>query len=126
MAKGVDIAELRTMLMHVRLQMVKLPLQLATSNSWRRIVDANSFEVISPITQRDGHPDLASNSAVMDYVLEAANTLPALLDELDTAQQALRAVPTNVHAHDCAIKPDGPPCDCHCAVVKAALEEEQS
>jgi hypothetical protein len=53
------------------------------------------------------------------------------LDCIDTNSQklkeALEAVPTNVHAHDCGMEvgDDITACTCHCAKVRSVLEESR-
>lgn len=68
-----------------------LPWTLATSNSWRRIVDPYHVPVCSPCTQSDGHPDLAfpggPEGPTAQLLIEAANALPGLLDIFDAANE---------------------------------------
>lgn len=68
-------------------QACPLPWMLATSNSWRRIVDPYHVPVCSPCNQPDGHPDLAFPGGIegptATLLIEAANALPELLDTLD-------------------------------------------
>lgn len=68
-------------------QACPLPWTLATSNSWRRIVDPYSVPVVSPCNQPDGHPDLAFPGGVEGptarLLIEGVNALPALLDQID-------------------------------------------
>lgn len=65
----------------------ELPWTLATSNSWRRIVDARHNSVCAPITQPDGHPDLlffgGPGGPEAQLLIEAVNALPELLSALD-------------------------------------------
>lgn len=78
-------------------QACPLPWMLATSNSWRRIVDPYHVPVCSPCNQPDGHPDLAfpggAEGPTATLLIEAANALPELLDALDaqTAEIAAQA-----------------------------------
>jgi hypothetical protein len=60
---------------------VDLPLDLATSNSFRRVVDASHAEVLGGTVQQDGHPDLRVDPAVRAYLLAAANAFPRLATE---------------------------------------------
>ena len=65
-----------------------LPWTLATSNSWRRIVDRYGDAVCTPCTQQtDGHPDLAFPGGIegptAQLLIEAVNSLPGLLDARD-------------------------------------------
>ncbi|MGB3290986.1 MAG: hypothetical protein WBA83_17065 [Burkholderiaceae bacterium] len=68
-------------------QACPLPWTLATSNSWRRIVDPYHVPVCSPCNQPDGHPDLCfpagAEGPTAQLLIEAANSLPALLDHID-------------------------------------------
>lgn len=68
-------------------QACPLPWMLATSNSWRRIVDPYHVPVCSPCNQPDGHHDLAfpggPEGPTVALLIEAANALPELLDALD-------------------------------------------
>lgn len=68
-------------------QACPLPWTLATSNSWRRIVDPYHVPVCSPCNQSDGHPDLAfpggPEGPTATLLIEAANALPELLSALD-------------------------------------------
>jgi hypothetical protein len=65
----------------------ELPWILATSNSWRRIVDARHTPVVSPCNQPDGHPDLLVAGGVegpnAQLMIEAVNALPELLATID-------------------------------------------
>jgi hypothetical protein len=65
----------------------ELPWILATSNSWRRIVDARHTPVVSPCNQPDGHPDLLFAGGVegpnAQLMIEAVNALPELLATID-------------------------------------------
>lgn len=58
---------------------------MATSNSWRRIVNDRGVSVCEPITQRDGHPDLYFRNGGEDgpdaRLILAAPKLLALLRE---------------------------------------------
>lgn len=45
---------------------------LQTSNSWRRIgTERGDGDILCPITQRDGHPDLQAAPNVLRYLVEA-------------------------------------------------------
>lgn len=65
----------------------ELPWMLATSNSWRRFVDARHTPVCQPIAQSDGHPDLlfvgGAEGPNAQLLIGAVNTLPKLLDHID-------------------------------------------
>jgi len=65
----------------------ELPWMLATSNSWRRFVDARHTPVCQPIAQSDGHPDLlfvgGAEGPNAQLLIGAVNTLPKLLDNID-------------------------------------------
>uniref|UniRef100_UPI00333FA35C hypothetical protein n=1 Tax=Castellaniella defragrans TaxID=75697 RepID=UPI00333FA35C len=80
-------------------QACPLPWTLATSNSWRRIVDQYHASVCSPCTQRDGHPDLAfpggAEGPTAQLLLDAANALPGLLDKIDAQEAQLAAYPAD-------------------------------
>ena len=75
------------------------PWLLATSNSWRRIVDAHHAEVCTPCTQPDGHPDLqfvgGYEGANAQLLIEAVNSLPVVLDTLDAQAEQLAAYPAD-------------------------------
>lgn len=66
---------------------VPLPWQLATSNSWRRILSRDGAAVCLPLNQSDGHPDLhfpgGAEGPTAKLLIEAANALPTLLDHID-------------------------------------------
>ena len=66
---------------------VPLPWQLATSNSWRRILSRDGAAVCSPLNQSDEHPDLhfpgGAEGPTAKLLIEAANALPTLLDHID-------------------------------------------
>jgi len=70
-------------------QACPLPWTLATSNSWRRIVDPYHVPVVSPCNQRDGHPDLCfpagPEGPTARLLIEGINALPELLDIIDAA-----------------------------------------
>jgi len=72
-------------------QACPLPWTLATSNSWRRILDPYHVPVCSPCAQPDGHPDLAfpggAEGPTARLLVEAANALPDLLDIIDAANK---------------------------------------
>lgn len=72
-------------------QACPLPWTLATSNSWRRILDPYHVPVCSPCAQPDGHPDLAfpggAEGPTARLLVEAANALPDLLDIIDAANE---------------------------------------
>lgn len=71
-------------------QACPLPWTLATSNSWRRIVDPYHVPVCSPCTQPDGHPDLAFPGGIegptASLLIEAVNALPGLLDIIEALE----------------------------------------
>lgn len=79
----IDTQKLRDLIRQGR----PLPWLLATSNSWRRIVDATHAEVCTPCTQPDGHPDLrfagGYEGANAQLQIEAVNALPRLLAIID-------------------------------------------
>lgn len=80
----IDIQRLRQLLGGA----TKLPWQLATSNSWRRIVGFLSEPVCTPTNQPDGHPDLhfrngGAEGSDAQLLIEAVNALPELLDQID-------------------------------------------
>lgn len=68
-------------------QACPLPWALATSNSWRRILSRDGAAVCSPCNQPDGHPDLTfpggAEGPTATLLIEAANTLPDLLDIIE-------------------------------------------
>ncbi|MFA5490766.1 MAG: hypothetical protein WC284_16420 [Candidimonas sp.] len=68
-------------------QACPLPWTLATSNSWRRIVDPYHVPVVSPCNQADGHPDLAFPGGIEGptarLLIEGVNAVPGLLDHID-------------------------------------------
>lgn len=76
-----------------------LPWLLATSNSWRRIVDAKHAGVCTPCTQLDGYPDLqfagGYKGANAQLLIEAVNALPVVLDTLDAQAEQLSAYPAD-------------------------------
>lgn len=85
---------------HVREQIRRaspLPWMLATSNSWRRIVDFRNDNVCQPITQHDGHPDLLFAGGVEGpnamLLIGAVNALPELLDEIERLRTRLEVNP---------------------------------
>lgn len=69
-------------------QACPLPWSLATSNSWRRIVDRFNGLVCQPCNQPDGHPDLAfhggAEGSTAQLLIEGINALPDLLDLVET------------------------------------------
>jgi hypothetical protein len=71
-------------------QACPLPWALATSNSWRRIVDPYHVPVCSPCNQPDGHPDLhfpgGAEGPTITLLIEAANALPDLLDIIEALE----------------------------------------
>lgn len=73
----------------------ELPWILATSNSWRRIVDARHTPVCQPINQPDGHPDLlfagGPEGANAQLMIEAVNALPELLATIDAQAARIEA-----------------------------------
>lgn len=87
-----------------------LPWMLATSNSWRRIVDAQHTPVCQPIKQPDGHPDLLFHGGVEGpnamLLIGAVNALPDLLatieaqaaeiERLRCVESELRTLPINM------------------------------
>lgn len=79
----IDTQKLRALIR----QACPLPWTLATSNSWRRIVDPYSVPVVSPCNQPDGHPDLAFPGGVegpnAQLLIDGINALPDLLDHID-------------------------------------------
>jgi hypothetical protein len=93
----VDVKELRRLLGYVLHREVggetrDLPWELATSNSFRRVVDAGVSPVVSPVVHRDGHPDITGSDA-LGLMVAAVNALPELLDayeERDRLREKLR------------------------------------
>lgn len=81
----IDTKELRELLRSINRS--PLPWMLATSNSWRRIVDARDCCVCEPTTQPDGHPDLIFHGGYdgpnARLLIEAVNALPELLQIVD-------------------------------------------
>lgn len=86
-------------LRHLIARACPLPWMIATSNSWRRIVDATHTWVCTPCTQPDGHPDLqfagGYEGANAQLLIEAVNSLPVVLDALDDQAEQLAAYPAD-------------------------------
>lgn len=83
----IDTQKLRDLIRHA----CPLPWALATSNSWRRIVDRFNGVVCQPCNQPDGHPDLAflggAEGPTAQLLIEGINALPHLLDIFEAANE---------------------------------------
>lgn len=86
------LRELRELALLVTKGELRLPWNVQTSNSFRRIgTDRSDGNVLCAVAQRpDGHPDLHAAPDVLDYIV-AAHPL-VVLDVLDQLERAWRAI----------------------------------